>query len=303
MRRLAVWLIVAGGAVLALGLGGAGWLVSRALRPVVKISDAANRISVGNLSERTNVTDTESELGRLAKILNSAFARLEAAFAQQKQFTADAARELRTPVSVMLTHAQNGLAGGCASDEHREAFEACQRAAQRMRRLIESLLELARLDGGQEVILREPFDLARVAAECVELVRPLAAERGIKIHCELSRLEFAGDSDRVAQVITNLLTNAIHHNKPGGEVRIHTQSKNGAALLTVGDTGHGISAENLPHIFERFYRADKSRSTTGKGLGLAISKAIVEAHGGNIEVRSEPGQGSEFQIILRQLGS
>ena len=121
---------------------------------------------------------------------------------QRRNLTADIAHELRTPVSVMLTHAQNGLASECANEEHREAFEATQRAAQRMRRLIDSLLELAHLDGGQESIRREPFDLAAVARECIELVSPLAEERRIAIHCDLPASQCIGDSDRIGQVIT-----------------------------------------------------------------------------------------------------
>jgi signal transduction histidine kinase len=315
MRRFVLLLVFAGGGVLALGLAGSGWLVTRALRPVEKISATASRISASNLSERINTAQIDSELGHLADTLNSAFAQLEAAFAQQKQFTADAAHELRTPVSVMLTHAQNGLASTCASDEHREAFEACQRAAQRMRHLIESLLELMQLDSGQETIKRQPMDLAHVATECVELVRPLAALHHITIHTELAPCQYDGDSQRLAQVISNLLANAIHYNKPDGEIRIRTQSQNGAAILTVRDTGRGILAEDLPHVFERFYRADKSRSTerfyrvdksrstAGRGLGLAISKAIIEAHGGTIQAQSVPEEGSEFQIILPCLPS
>ena len=310
MKRFALLLIFAGGSVLALGLAGAGWLVTGALRPVKRISATALRISADNLSERIDTTHIDSELSHLARTLNSSFAQLEAAFARQKQFTGDAAHELRTPVSVMLTHAQNGLASACASDEHREAFEACQRAAQRMRHLIESLLELVQLDSGQESIKRQHMDLAQVAAECVELVKPLAAMYHLTIHSELAPCQYSGDPHRLAQVISNPLANAIHYNKPAGEIRVRTQSQNGAAVITVQDTGRGILAEDLPHIFERFYRADKSRSTerfyrvdqerstAGRGLGLAISKAIVKAHGGTIQVQSVPEEGSEFQVIL-----
>jgi signal transduction histidine kinase len=315
MNRFALLLFFAGAGVLALGLAGAGWIATRALRPVEGISVAAHRISASNLSERINTADIDSELGNLAATLNSAFAQLEAAFARQRQFTADAAHELRTPVSVMLTHAQNGLAGACASEEHREAFEACQRAAQRMRHLIESLLELVQLDTGQETIRRQPMDLARVAADCVELVRPLAALDRLAIHAELAPCQYDGDPQRLAQVISNLLANAIHYNKPGGEIWIRTEAQDGAAVLAVRDTGRGIAAEDLPHIFERFYRADKSRSTerfyrvdksrqtAGRGLGLAISKAIILAHGGSIQAESIQDEGSEFQVVLPHVHS
>jgi heavy metal sensor kinase len=301
MRELKITglkLIGVGGIILFFGLAGGWWLVSRAIRPIEQISSTAVKISAGDLSQRINVAEAESELGQLAAVLNSTFARLAAAFAQQQQFTSDAAHELRTPVSVMLTQAQTALNRERTAPEYRDTVEACQRAAQRMRRLIESLLALARLDAGQEPMKRLDFDLSKTARDCVELIRPLADERGVKILCDLSAIKCAGDSERLAQVITNLLTNAIQHNKPDGEVRITAQMQNGMAVLTVSDTGAGISAEDLPRVFERFYRADKSRSTGGNGLGLAIAKAVVEAHGGTIDVASEENVGTTFTVRL-----
>jgi signal transduction histidine kinase len=169
-----------------------------------------------------------------------------------------------------------------------------------MRRLIESLLELARFDAGQEAMRRAPFDLARTAAECVEQVRPLASARGMTIQAELSSAECAGDSDRVAQVIINLLTNAIQHNPDKGEIRIATRREAGSVLLEVADNGPGIAPEHLPHVFERFYRADPARTVShGRtGLGLAISRAIVNAHAGSIDVSSEPEKGTTFTVRL-----
>ena len=304
LRQLAWWIGGIGAAVLLLGLAGGGWLVARALRPIREISLTAEKISTGDLTRRISVADTDGELGRLAGVLNATFDRLNAAFAQQARFTADAAHELRTPVAVILTHAENGLAGECANEEHREAFAASRRAAQRMRRLIESLLELARLDAGREKFSRAPLDLAAVTAECAELVRPLAARRQLVVKTDLAPANCHGDGDRLALVITNLLTNAIHHHhRDGGEVAVTTRTENGAAVLTVSDDGPGIRAEHLPRIFDRFYRADAARTTAqGRtGLGLAISKAIVEAHGGTIAAASEFGHGATFTVRLPQL--
>jgi two-component system, OmpR family, sensor kinase len=300
MRRLALWLSAAGAAVLLLGLAGGWWVATRAMRPIEVISGTAVKIAGGDLSQRINTADTDSELGRLAGVLNSTFARLEAAFAQQTRFTADASHELRTPVSVILSQTQTALSRERASPEYREALEACQRAARRMKTLTESLLELARLDAGQEPLKRERFDLLRVARECVDLVRPLAAERAIQVHCDLPATECLGDAERISQVITNLLTNAVHFNRDQGEVRLSARTEEDAILLTVADTGQGIPAEDVPHIFERFYCTDKSRSRVHgrNGLGLAICKAIVDAHGGRIEVSSQPGLGSTFAVKL-----
>jgi two-component system, OmpR family, sensor kinase len=297
--RLAAWRLTAiGVAILLFGLLGGWWFVGRALRPIVDISAAAVKISGGDLAQRINVAEADNELGQLAGVLNSTFARLETAFAQQRQFTADAAHELRTPVSVVLTQTQTALQRERNAPEYRETVEACQRSAQRMRRLIESLLELARLDAGQEQMKRLKFDLSQTARDCVELVRPLATARGVTIHGDLPPVEGHGDAERLAQVITNLLTNAIQYNRANGEVRIGLKSQGGMVLLAVSDTGPGIPGEDLPHIFKRFYRADPSRSSGQTGLGLAISKAIVEAHGGTIEVSSRPGAGTTFTIRL-----
>jgi two-component system, OmpR family, sensor kinase len=286
--------------VLLLGLAGGWWLASRAIRPIETISGTATKIAAGDLSQRINLADTDSELGRLGGVLNSTFARLEAAFAQQARFTADAAHELRTPVSVILNQSQTALGRARSAAEYRENLEACQRAAQRMRRLIESLLELARLDAGQAGLRLEPFDLSAVVADCVDLMRPLADERQIKCEPALAEVRCQGDAERIKQVITNLLGNAICYNHVGGLVRISVRSSDGRAVLTVTDTGSGIAAEHLPHLFERFYRADKSRSRAigGAGLGLAICQAIVAAHGGTIEVQSAVGEGTTLTVSL-----
>ena len=298
LRRDALLLTGVGAGILFLGLLGGWWLASRAIRPIASISSAAAKISAGDLSQRINVSETESELGRLASVLNSTFARLDTAFTQQRQFTSDAAHELRTPVAVMLTQTQTTLNRERSGAEYRETLESCQRAAQRMRRLIESLLELARLDAGQQQMKRLKFDLAQTARDCVTLIEPLANERQVKIFCDVPPLKCVGDSERLAQVITNLLTNAITYNKENGEVRVSGEAKSGCAILTVRDTGVGISGADLPHVFDRFYRADSSRTSGNTGLGLAISKAIVEAHGGTIEATSQLNVGTSFTVRL-----
>ena len=296
LHRIAWLTASAAGMILALGLLGGRWLVGLSLRPIADISAAASKIAGGNLSERVAVQDTDSELGELAAVLNATFARLEAAFTQQARFTADAAHELRTPLSVLLTHTQNALAIRCPCEDHHEALEACQRAAQRMRALTESLLWLARLESGAQALKKVRFDLAERVSECAALVRPLAEKRRIALHAELIPAACVGDPGQIDQVVTNLLTNAIDHSIEGGEVRVSTEVVPGCVRLVVADNGSGIAPDDLPHVFERFYRADKSRSriSGGTGLGLAITKAIVEAHAGSIGVTSEPGQGARF---------
>ncbi len=298
LRKFAAVLSAIGGAVLVAGLIGGWWLATRAIRPVEDIGATAEKIAAGDLSQRINIGETDSELGRLAGVLNTTFARLDTAFAQQARFTADAAHELRTPVTVLLTQAQSALTRERSAAEYRETIEACQRAAQRMRGLIESLLELARMDAGQEPLRRTDCDLSRIAADSVELIRPLAEKRGITIHAELSRSPCRCDAERITQVVTNLLANAVEYNCDGGSLRITTAPGDGEATLTVQNTGPGIPAADLPHVFERFHRADKARTAGHAGLGLAIAQAIVNAHGGSITAESTEGESATFRVKL-----
>lgn len=299
-HQFAWWLVAAGGAILLLGLGGGWWLATSALRPIEHMATAAGRIAEGNLAERINVTETENELGRLATVLNTTFAKLDAAFAQQKQFTADASHELRTPLAVLISEAQTTLARDRSPEEYRETVEACLAAAQQMRRLTDRLLQLARLDAGEGKLEGASIDLADCAAASVELVQPLAEQRGIRLGADLKPAKLCGDAELLGQVVTNLLTNAIHYNRENGEVRIATSVENGEAVVRVSDTGQGIGEADLPHIFKRFFRADKSRAKANgrNGLGLAICKAIVEVHGGRIEVETELGKGATFTVRL-----
>jgi signal transduction histidine kinase len=295
------WLLAGAGLlVLALGLTGGWWVSTRALRPIGDISATAVRISSGDLAQRIHTADTSSELGGLACVLNDTFARLQASFARQAQFTADASHELRTPVAVVLTQTQTALARERPAAEYRESLAACQRAAQRMRRLTESLLTLARLDSGEAAASREPCDLDRVAHDAIELLRPQAQEQQVTLEIESVPARCEGNPEQLGQVVANLVSNAVCYNRPGGRVRVSVATEPGRAILSVQDTGQGIAAEDLPHIFERFYRADKARSSAAghTGLGLAIAKAIVDAHGGAIEMASELGKGSTFTVVV-----
>lgn len=300
LDRFAWRLCGTGAVILALGLGGGWLLTNRTIRPINEISSAANRISEGNLSERIDVADTDNELERLASVLNSTFARLDAAFTRQKQFTADASHELRTPLAVLISDAQTTLARERTTEEYRETLQECLETAQQMRRLTESLLELARSDVGQEQLAKEPYDLTATTEACVKKLQPIAQGKDVQIKAELVPVQGFGQVDRYLQVLTNLISNAIQYNKPGGEIRISVQESQGRAIIKVADTGIGISPEDLPHIFERFYRADKSRSRRNGhfGLGLAICKALVEGEQGTIVATSVLGQGSEFTVTL-----
>lgn len=295
------WKLVAAGAgVLALGLLGGWWAAGRSLRPLASMSATAEHLSAGNLGERIHVPDRDNELGQLASALNAMLERLDTSFAQQTRFISDAAHELRTPVTVMLTQTQMALLRDRPAEQYRQSLEACQRAAGRMRQLIESLLTLARLDAGEQPMKRLRFDLSQTIREQLELVQPLADVKSVTLASELNPLPIQGDPDYLTTAVANLLTNAIHYNEEGGSVLISLQQEDNDAVIRVTDTGMGMDSETCARIFDRFYRADQSRSLPAgrTGLGLAITKSIVDAHQGTIEVESTPGKGSTFVVRI-----
>jgi heavy metal sensor kinase len=300
LRHLAWTLVAVGLGLCAFGLAGGWWVAGYALRPIGEISETARQITGGNRSKRIDVRDTESELGQLAETLNHTFDQQDSAFDQQVRFTADASHELRTPVSVILTQVQVALNRERDAGEYRETLRVCQRAAERMRHLINSLLELARVDSGEFQLKLDDCNLSEVAAESLDLVAPLALEKNVILRSSVQPVHIRADAAKLGQVVVNLLYNAIHHNASGVEVRLVIQTENASAILRVEDNGVGIPSEALPHIFERFFRADKSRTGTksGSGLGLAISQAIIKAHGGTLCVESQPGKGAIFTATL-----
>jgi signal transduction histidine kinase len=245
------------------------------------------------------VAETDGELGQLAAVLNRTFDKLEKSFDQQVRFTADASHELRTPLSVVLTQIQLALARDRSPAEYQQTLQTCERAAERMRALVNSLLELSRVDSGEFELMLESCDLSRVARESLEFIQPLALQRKVRLEQRLEPIQIRADAMKLGQVFINLLTNAIQHNAEGISVCLSVFEKNGRAIISVCDSGAGLPAEAKEHLFERFFQLDKSRAHKGgSGLGLAISKAIVEAHGGNIRAESEPGGGTEFIIEL-----
>ncbi|MEK6257487.1 MAG: ATP-binding protein [Planctomycetota bacterium] len=292
--------LVVGLAVLAAGLVGGWWSTSRAMRPIAAMTAAAESISAQRLSQRIDVQETDNELGQLAAVLNRTFDRLQASFEQQTRFTADASHELRTPLSVILAHADLALSRQRSPEEYRATLETCRSASRRMKSLIDGLLTLARFDSDASGLQFAEVDLESVARECIDLVRPLAAERQITMDADLKPTFLRGDRERLSQVITNLLTNAIRYNRDGGQVSVTVATENEAAVISVADTGIGIPADELPRIFDRFYRVDKARSRAegSSGLGLSISKTIVTSHGGTIVAHSELDVGTTIEVRL-----
>jgi two-component system, OmpR family, sensor kinase len=300
LHSLIFQLAGAAAGVLIIGLSG-GALISRlALRPISRMSDTAGSISATKLSSRIDTTHIPSELRQLATVLNAAFDRLERAFMQQTQFTADASHELRTPLTVILTHSELALSRDRSVEEYRKTIDTCFSASSRMKSLVESLLLLSHADQGELSLQPVPMDLSDVVRENVNLMTTVAGQRSITVATQLQNATLVGDPSRISQVVANLLSNAIRYNRDGGSIAVSTEVLLGDAVLTVADTGAGISTEDQSHVFDRFFRADKARSRVagGSGLGLAICKSIVEAHGGSIEVESELGVGTTFMVHL-----
>lgn len=292
------WLhVFIGLAVWSCGLLGGWWLSGRAIRPIRTISQTAARIAEGNLQERIDITAMDRELGDLSRVLNQTFERLHASFERQRQFTADASHELRTPITILLSETQRLLKRERTPEEYREALETCGATAQRMRRLVEALLLLARQENDSSQARHETCDLASILQEAVDHLSPLAKERGLRIQTALVPTPCRGDAGAISILATNLLSNALQH---GGHVEVTCAPHEGRARFIIRDDGPGIPAADLPHIFERFYRADQARtgSSGHSGLGLSIAKAIVDNHGGHLHVTSPPGQGACFEVEL-----
>jgi signal transduction histidine kinase len=291
---------------LVLAIVGSYLLARSALSPVGAIVRAARAIGERDLSQRLPVERPRDELGQLASTFNDLLARLEIAFhqreetlAQQRRFVADASHELRTPLTSIQGYAR--MLRQWALDDPataRESIAVIEREAARMGMLVESLLSLARGDEGAPLECAE-HDLREVACAAVEAARAAAQGKvGVVYRQPDAPVVAAFDGDRIRQVATILLDNAVKYTPEGGTVTVALRDDGCAVELSVADTGVGIPAEHLPHLFERFYRVDAARSAGGIGLGLAIARQIAEHHGGTIEVSSEVGVGARFALRL-----
>src|SRR5262245_17323041 len=292
---------IAGGVgALLVSLIGGWFFVGRALAPISRITRAAAAMSAGDLRARIAVEETENELEGVARALNGAFDRLQRALESQRQFTADASHELRTPLTTVTTEVEWVLGRSRAPEDYRRSLEVCQRAAARMKQVVERLLALARVDDGRSVPQRRRVELAASVSEALALVEPLAQRKAVAIETSLDPAAVDGDPDQLTDLVTNLVSNAIEYNREGGNVHVDVWSAGADACVRVRDTGIGITEQDIPRVFDRFYRADRSRTARngGVGLGLAIAKEIAEAHGGEITCRSSVGVGTEMVVRL-----
>jgi heavy metal sensor kinase len=304
LRKLRGWLLGISLAVFAATGVGGFWLVRLGLRPLRRMSDAVSRVSAKDFRLPLDERSLPMELRPIADRLSGTLDLLKRAFAREKQAAADISHELRTPLAALMATAEFALRKPRGPEQYRELLGDCLTSAQQMNQIVERLLTLARLDAGVDRLRVQPVDVDALAQQCANVVRPLAEARGLKLSVENGHAGGDGaslieiDPDKLREVVTNLLHNAIQYNREGGSVDLRLARDNGTLEVEVRDTGIGIAPEARPHIFERFYRADPSRGSDEPhaGLGLAIVKEYIDLMGGSIGVESTEGQGSTFRV-------
>ena len=300
---------------LLIALLGGYWLADRAMRPVHTITQAARSIGETDLSRRLNMK-SKDELGELANTFDGMLARLQSAFERQRQFVADASHELRTPLTIVNLETSRALASRRKPEEYQHALAVIHSENDFMSSLVNDLLTLARMDAGQATLQKMPVDLSDVALETMERLSPLASRSGVHLEAgDLPEARILGDRQHLIQMVSNLVDNGIKY-ATGKEkkVSIETGTTGETAWLRISDNGPGIAPEHLPHLFDRFYRIDQSRtrdndgpngsqSPAGSGLGLSIVQWIVQSHGGEIKVESQVGVGTTFQVNFKAVAA
>jgi two-component system heavy metal sensor histidine kinase CusS len=288
--------------LLAASAAGGYWLSRRALMPVDEITRTARSIHVHNLSQRVPDPGTGDELQRLSEAWNEVLERLDESVERMRRFTADASHELRTPIALIRATAELALRRQRSGEQYRSALMTIKAEAEHMTNLAESLLLAARADSGGADMPLAPADVNLIAAQIVDENQPLALARNIQLravtagHPAIASVNAAG----VRRIITILVDNALKYTPAYGDVTVRVSQASSGVEIAVEDSGDGIAPASLPHIFERFYRADPSRTDrAGAGLGLSIAQALARAHGSEIAVQSAPGAGSRFSVFLK----
>jgi heavy metal sensor kinase len=302
LRQLLWWLI--GGSLVTWGGAwvAAGYLVRQWRVPLSMLAEAARRVGIQNLSHQRLFAPADvPELAEVAQAFNELLEKLNAAHQAQQRFVADASHELRTPLAIVRGELEVALRRDRAVNEYRDTLQSCREEIERLSRLTENLLALARADVGRALGPREPVDLGTVCREVCEKLGPLAAAKRLSLEVNASETaETIGDGLALEQVVCNLVENAVRYTPAGERVTVSARNDGAEVEVTVVDTGAGIPSEHLPKIFERFYRVDKARAREigGAGLGLAIVRTLTEAHGGRVKVESVLGQGTRFTVRL-----
>ncbi len=279
-----------------------GWfLAGRALKPFEEVAQTAEQFTSDNLSTQIEVNYKEREIQRLVQSFNSMMERLNRSFQQMRQFNADVAHELRTPLAILQGENEVALRSGSLPDEVRAVFASNLEELERLTRMVNDLLTLAEADAGTEILKRKPIELSSLLKDLIEEMSPLAEERDLRIECRsLPGLRVNADELWIRRALLNLIDNSIKYSKPGGLIEIWLKQVDTMVQIGIRDHGIGIDPSDLPRIFDRLYRADPARTRTigGSGLGLSIVKWIIEAHRGQIRVNSRPDHGTTIEIML-----
>ena len=299
LEMLRTVLFVAVPMMLVLAGGTAYWLAGRALAPVSALDQATRSVTVQSLDQRLPVANPNDELGRLTTTINEMLARLERSFVEMRRFTADASHELRTPLSVLRAEVELALGKSLSMEQLQDLLGSVLEECERLTKLTEQLLMLARRDAGLSIRREELVDLWTLVEGTVESLRPLAEIKNLALECRASVAWVRGDPDQLRNLIVNILDNAIKYTATGAVAVVVSQERE-IVTVRISDTGEGIAPEHVPRVFERFYRVDKARSRElgGTGLGLSIARSIIEGHRGTIELASATGQGTICTITL-----
>ncbi|MGE0450635.1 MAG: sensor histidine kinase [Vicinamibacterales bacterium] len=320
-----LWVRVAIGVAVALILG--PWLAGRALAPLSRLAAETRAIGIDRLSDRVGVRHTGDELDRVASAFNDALARVERSVGEMRQFSAALAHELRTPIAILRGEGELELADPSLPEDRRRRVESQLEEYERLTRLIDQILTLARAEAGETPLRLAPVDVGRITAAIVEQIEPVARAKSLALHCGTSgELTIEGDEGWIGRLLLLLLDNAIKFTPAGGNVSVQASRSGDDVILVVADTGIGVPPEAVPHLFERFYRAERARPRAsseegasgegladagpaearaagaeppGAGLGLALAKWIAERHRATIGVESRPGEGAAFTVRFR----
>lgn len=299
LQRLRLILLLIFPATLLVAVAGGWFLTRRALQPVDAMAQVARQITAGDLSRRIVTLAGQDELSRLAETFNAMIAQLEESIQRLRQFSADASHELRTPLTILKGETELALRQARTMEEYQETLASSLEEIDRISRIVEELFLLSKADLGEARLERKPVALAPLFRETLMQMELLAKEKELSLHFDCrEEATITGDSDRLRELLLNLVENAIRYTPPQGRIVVTLSREGGYARVTVADTGIGIPKEDLPKIFDRFYRADSAREIhpKGSGLGLSICRWIVHAHGGTIQVDSTPGLGTLFTL-------
>ena len=296
-RRVFIWAILP---VSLLALFGGGLLSYRAMKPVRDLAETAGRIvDTGQLDQRVEVGRSRGDLAEMGVLFNQMLDRNQGLIRAMRESLDNVAHDLRTPMARMRATAETALAQSEDPDEVREALADCLEESERVLTMLNTLMDIAEAETGVMPLKREKVDVSNLVRQVVDLYELVAEEKGTQIEVDLrGSLEVQADEARLQQVIANLLDNAIKYGEPAGRVRISARAEENSVVVQLKDDGIGIAAEDLPRIWDRLYRGDRSRSERGLGLGLSFVKAIVDAHGGEVAVESELGSGAAFTVKL-----